>query len=290
MQRSPLQSQPDLASPAPSGRATWPAYMFPDSKAVDQARPEQLDDFYRSASAGYEQSHPLDIMFTGSSLAADAVLLNNNYMNAIFGGEQGPKDNIQMAYAHSLRSMAEAGIESSSLLENMNPLAFVPVGEATKDSLLETFAKERDFYAGAVDSDAERALKTRPTHRMIATTFYNKKLNAAGQSIRYNHVRGQNDLLERPQTSDTFRPFENLSSKTFAPDENGGEVPLDYAAVNDHDPREAPVPSAGAPPAMVQSPELADQGLYLGSEVNAYSSLPPTGGLELLFQQSAQRM
>ncbi len=42
-----------------------------------------------------------------------------------------------------------------------NPLAFVPAGEASKHSLLSTFARERQFYAGAVDSDAERALKSR---------------------------------------------------------------------------------------------------------------------------------
>jgi hypothetical protein len=264
--------------------------MAPSDSSAGQARLQQLKDFHRSAAAGYEQSHPLDIMFTGSSLAADAVLLNNNYMKAIFGGEEGPRDNIQMAYSHSLRAMAEAGIESDSLLERMDPLAFVPVGEATKDSLLETFAKGRDFFAGAVDSDAERALKTRPTHRMIATTFYNKKLNAAGQSIRYNHVRGQNDMLERPQRAENFRPFENLSSKTFAPDENGGEVPLDFAATRDHDPREAPVPRAGAPPSMVEAPELADQGAYVGSDVEVYSNLPVTGGLEMLFQQGGVRM
>jgi hypothetical protein len=270
--------------------ATWPAFMKPSDESVNQAGLQQLKDFHRSSSAGYEQSHPLDIMFTGSSLAADAVMLNNNYMKAIFGGEEAAKDSIQMAYAHSLRAMAEAGIESDSLLERMNPLAYVPVGEATKDSLLETFANGRDFFAGAVDSDAERALKTRPTHRMIATTFYNKKLNSAGQSIRYNHVRGQNDMLERPQKLENFRPFENLSSKTFAPDESGGEVPLNFAAVHDHDPREAQVPRAGAPPAMVQVPELADQGAYVGSDVDVYQSLPATGGLEMLFQQSVERM
>jgi hypothetical protein len=59
----------------------------------------------------------------------------------------------------------------------------VLVGEASKvNSLLETFAKERQFYAGAIDSDAERALKTRPDWRLISTTTYGKKLTARARA------------------------------------------------------------------------------------------------------------
>jgi hypothetical protein len=57
--------------------------------------------------------------------------------------------------------MAEAPIEKGSIISHQNPLAFVPVGEASKDSLLQAFADERQFYAGAVDSNADRGFQPR---------------------------------------------------------------------------------------------------------------------------------
>jgi hypothetical protein len=296
-----LQREPDITALPPPLPANWPAFLAAGGKnaAVAAKVERKLEDFHRSADAGYAQSHPYDMMFTGPALAIDSLALDNNAMKIIFGGGPGPLDNIEMAYDHSLRQMAEAPIERDSLLGQQNPLAFVPVGEASKDSLLETFAQQRDFYKGALDTDAERALKTRPTHRLIETTFYGKRLAADGSSLRYNHVRGQNDLLWRPRNLQDFRPFENLSSKTFAPDGEGGEVPLSATAVYDTDPRDVPVPGVdgpgvGAPPAVVGETDFTDFGMYAGQNADAFAPVPDTAnrgfGIQALFAETQRRM
>lgn len=233
----------------------WPPFMKPDAtESVD------LTDFHRSVELGYKQSHPLDRMFTGADLKADELTLNNNYMKLIFGDKPSARDNIQLAYNHTVRQMADTPIESNSLLGVTNPDAFVPVGEASKDSMLEAFARARQFYPGEVVSDAERFLKTRATHNLVHTTYYNKRLTSDGQSIRNNHVRGQNDLLYRPDTRD-FHPVENLSSRTFAPDGNGEEAPLDAEAVYGTDPRSVKVDTDGKAP----DDAVNDAGIYFDS-------------------------
>ena len=74
------------------------------------------------------------------------------------------------------------------------------------------------------------------------TTTYGKNLGFDGSSGRQNHVRGQYALEQfRPRNLEQFRPFENLSSKTFAPNGNGGEVPLNYENTNGDDPRAIPI-------------------------------------------------
>jgi len=217
-----LQREPDLKNIPPLPSSQWPQYML-HTHRVDQDEKRainQLEHYYkRSVESGYEQSHPYDFMFTGSDLKVDEQTLNNNYMRLIFGGKPGPADNINLAYNNSIRQMAEAPITKDSIIGEQNPSSFVEGEQATKDSLLRTFAASRQYYKGAVDSDAERALKTRPTHRLISTTYYGK------DQLRYNHVRGQAHLLNRPTKLENFRPDENLSSRTYAPDGMGGEVP-----------------------------------------------------------------
>lgn len=283
----PLQRETDLTALAPEEPAKWPAFMNPRA-GTDKSGVRLLESFHRGADAAYAQSHPYEQMFTGATLATDAVAQNNTYMKLIFGGEPAPSDNIDGAYNHAVRQMAEAPIEKDSMLSHQNPLAFVPVGEASKDSLLEAFAKERDFYAGAIDSDAERALKSRVTHRLVSTTFYGKKLAADGTSLRNNHVRGQNDLIYRPMDLQDFRPWENLSSKTYAPDGQGGEVPLSATAVYDVDPRDVPIPGANAAPAAVDQPDFTDFGMYAGSSTDAFAPLPDTG-IQMLFADDRRR-
>ena len=266
-----LQREPDLRSIEPLPSEQWPSYML-HTHRVDQDEKRairSLEDFYkRSVESAYEQSHPYDFMFTGSDLKVDEQTLNNNYMRLIFGGKPGPGDNIDLAYNNSIRQMAEAPITKDSIIGQQNPSQFVEGEQATKDSLLRTFAEQRQFYKGAVDSDAERALKTRPTHRLISTTYYGK------DQKRYNHVRGQAHLLNRPTHLENFVPNENLSSRTYAPDGDGGEVPLSYENTNGLDPRSVKVAGeAGkmmAPKTAPMAYNFTDVGNYAGREVDRH--------------------
>lgn len=262
-----LQREPDLVlkkGGKDKREAQWPTYL-----KKNQLPPGQLPYvFEKSTEAAYTQSHPYEsmFMFAGEDMAIDEVTRNNNYMRLIFGGKTSPNDNIHLAYNQTTRQMAEAPMEKDSILGHMNPLSFVPGEEATKESLFDTFAKARQYYKGAVDSDAERALKQRPTHRLIATTLYGKKQQ------RTNHVRGQAHLINRPLTDKNFQPRENLSSRTYAPDGMGGEVPLDSELVYGSDPRDINVQGeAGkqlAPKIAMESSSWVDQGNYVGREID----------------------
>jgi hypothetical protein len=265
-----LQREPNLKGIGPLPESQWPSYMLRTDR-IDKRDNEQgiskLEHYYdRSTESAYKQSHPYDFMFTGGDLKVDEQTLNNNYMRLIFGGKPGPHDNIDLAYNNTIRQMAEAPIEKDSILGHQNPLEFVPGEEATKDSLLRTFAKSRNFYQGAVDSDAERALKTRPTHRLISTTYYGKNQK------RYNHVRGQASLLDRPTQLENFKPNENLSSRTYAPTGDGREVPLDYENTNGLDPRAIRVAGdsskINAPSSAPQAYNFTDTGNYPGREID----------------------
>ncbi len=266
-----LQREPDMRSVAPLPSSQWPAYMLNTHKRDEnEGRAiKQLESYYkRSVETAYQQSHPYDVMFTGSDLKVDEATLNNNYMRLIFGGKPGPADNIDLSYNNSIRQMAEAPITKDSIIGQQNPLQFVEGEQATKDSLLRTFAHSRQFYKGVVDSDAERALKTRPTHRLISSTYYGK------DQKRYNHVRGQASLLNRPTNLENFKPNENLSSRTYAPDGMGGEVPLDYENTNGLDPRSVRVDGeAGkmtAPMNVPQYYKFTDVGNYSGREIDRH--------------------
>jgi hypothetical protein len=253
-----------------------------------------LQDFSKNQTEGYFQSHPYDQVFTSKDLATDAWTLSNNYMRLIFGGRPNPKtDNIHMAYNHVIKQRAEAPTLKENTLYEMNPLEFVESKPATKESLLETFADQRMYWKGMIDSDTERALKQRPTHELIHTTYYGKDVTEGGQAGRFNFVTGQHGSLQfRPDTKNFF-PYENLSSKTYAPMGNGKEVPLMYQNVYGDDPRRVPInhqPKINAPsPAATWN--FNDTGSYPGSEVSRYlqnyvQSDPPFASL---FRTSAQR-
>lgn len=262
-----LQREPDVVLVKPKGAdepAQWPAYLRKNKVDDGGNLPEM---YQKSTVRAYQQSHPYDSQFyPAEDLKIDEVQLNNNYMKLIFGGKVLPNDNMHLAYNHTLRQMAEAPVERDSLLGNENPLSFVEGAPATKESLLETFAKQRQYYKGEVDSDAERALKQRPTHRLVFTTFYGKKQQ------RTNHVRGQAHLLNRPIMDGSFKPMENLSSRTYAPDGLGGEVPLHPELVYGPDPREVSVTGeAGkqmAPRRADHPSEWVDMGNYAGREID----------------------
>lgn len=262
-----LQREPDLVlkNGGKDPKASeWPAFLMRKNKL-------ELGDlkgvFDKSTTRAYEQSHPYGkMLYPGEDLAIDEVAKDNKYMQLIFGGEPGPQETAHLAYNHTVRQIAEAPMERDSLLETMNPMSFVEGAPASKDSLLETFAEQRTYYKGAVDSDAERALKQRPTHRMISTTLYGKKQQ------RTNHVRGQAHLLHRPKNDGSFRPQENLSSRTFAPMEDGGEVPLNFELAFGPDPRNVRVTGeAGkmmAPKNVSQHSSWVDTGNYVGREID----------------------
>lgn len=253
-----------------------------------------LNDFQRNSVQGYFQSHPYDQIFTGRDLAVDEATLSNNYMRLIFGGRpDATTDAIHMAYNHTIKQRAEAPTLKENTLYELNPLSFVEAEPASKDSLLETFAKERMYWKGQIDSDTERALKQRPTHELIHFTTYGKDITPQGTAGRFHYTAGQHGYLQfRPDTSNFF-PYENLSSKTYAPMENGKEVPLDYQNVYGDDPRRIPI--TDQPKIIAPSPAAVfnfnDTGSYPGAEVDRYLTNyverdPPFASL---FRQSSQR-
>lgn len=232
-----------------------------------------LHDFDKNQTKGYFQSHPYDQIFTAKDLATDQWTLSNNYMRIIFGGKPDPKtDGIHMAYNHAIRQRAEAPTLKENTLYEMNPSSFVESKQATKESLLQTFADQRQYWKGQIDSDIERALKQRPTHEIIHTTFYGKDITEGGQAGRFNYVAGQHGHLQFRPNNKNFYPYENLSSKTYAPMGNGKEVPLSYQNVYGSDPRRIPIdhqPKIDAPsPAATFN--FNDATNYAGNEVSRY--------------------
>ena len=259
----------------------------------EQVFSELLQDFNKNQTKGYFQSHPYDQIFTAQDLAADEWTLSNNYMRLIFGGKPNPyTDNIHLAYNHSIKQRAEAPVTKEDTLYIMNPLDFVESKNSNKDDLLDTFAKMRRYYKGQIDTDTERALKQRGTHRTTHTTFYGKGISQAGQATRFNYVTGQHgDLQFRPDTSN-FYPYENLSSKTYAPMQDGKEVPLAYDILYGDDPRSVPIDHR---PKIIPEPvsvfNFNDTGPYAGAEVDRYLQNyvqrdPPFASL---FQNAGQR-
>lgn len=277
-----LQGPPDLKGLPQMPEAKWPQYMLdnPGVRNDEEKNIEDLLSMQRSVNAAYFQSHPYDQTHLGSDMKLDELAHQNTYMKLVFGGKPDPeKDNIDLAYNHSIRQMAESPVAKDSIIGHQDPLMFVPGAECDKDSILKTFEEQRRFYKGAIDTDTERFLKARPTHNSITTTFYGKEnsqsgSNSVGTSSRYNHVRGQNDLINRPTHLKNFRPEGNLSSKTFAPDGVGGEVPLDYENVYGLDPRSISITTE--PRLDVQNVPIPaqyngnDLGNYFGQDVDRY--------------------
>lgn len=276
-----LQGPPDLKNIPKLPEAKWPEYMLKNAEVGkdEVANIEGLLNLQRSVNEGYFQSHPYDQMHLGADMKLDELAHSNTYMKLVFGGKPDPKkDNIDLAYNHSIRQMAESPVEKDSILGYQDPLMFVPGAECDKDAILKTFEEQRRFYKGAIDTDTERFLKARTTHNLTTTTYYGKKIsqfgsNSVGTSERYNHVRGQNDLLNRPHPGPDFRPDGNLSSKTFAPNGEGGEVPLNYENVYGLDPRAISIttePRVDVPEVMQQQWNANDLGSYFGQDTDRY--------------------
>lgn len=229
---------------------------------------DKLADYHdRSATAGYFQSHPHDPIYTSHALALDEATLNNNYQRLIFGGQPDPvKDNIHMAYNRALRARAESTVARETTLENMNPLQFVPAEEATKDSVIETFAKTREYHKGQLDTDAERFMKSRAGHELTQVTYYGKNQG------RFHYVAGQHAHLQFRPDSSNFKSWCNLSSRTYAPDGDGGEVPLVIQNQNGLDPRAVPLSHElrSVNPEPMGMFNLNDTGNYPGRDVDQY--------------------
>lgn len=195
-----------------------------------------FDTMTRSAEAAYAQSHPLDTMYTAKDLATDQVTLSSNFMKQIFGGRPTPMDSQHKAYAHAWKQFAEAPVTQENTLGLQDEIDFVPGQEnVTTQALLDSFAQARRYYDKRIDTDAERALKSRSTHRQTHTTYYGKNHG------RFHNIIFQTGEALLPPDTSRFRPAERLSSRTGAPQPDGTHVPLRYNLVADADPREVPV-------------------------------------------------
>lgn len=248
----------------------------------------------RSAADGYFQSHPFSQMFTSYDLATDEATLNNNYMRLIFGGKEDPnKDEINGAYKHAIKQRAEAAVTKENTLEELNPSDFVSVANVNKDSLLQTFAEGRRFFKGQIDTDAERAMKGRVSHEMIETTFYGKNVSEAGAPGRFHHLAGQHGHLQYRMDPAKTLSWWNLSSRNYAPDGEGGQVPLIIQNEIGDDQRSIPLTGElrTVAPEPSNSFNLNDIGLYPGKDIDNYvtSRVENNPTFEQLFQDSKQR-
>lgn len=249
----------------------------------------------RSAADGYFQSHPFDQMFTTQDLATDEATMSSNYMRLIFGGKEDPeKDEISGAYKHALKQRAEAAVTQGNVLESMSPSDFVAAEQVTKDSLLKTFSEQRRFFKGQIDTDAERAMKARVGHEMIDTTFYGKNIGDNGQAGRFHHLTGQHGHLQYRTDPSETKSWWNLSSRTYAPDGAGGEVPLIIQNEIGDDPRAVDISGSEV---RVVAPEpnrtfnLNDIGIYPGKDIDAYVTSVATNNptFDQQFKDSRQR-
>ena len=241
----------------------------------------------------YFQSHPFDYMYTSQSLAIDSATLSNNYMRAVFGGNiDEKKDNIHMAYNHATMQNAEA--PTGKVLYSFKPEDFIEGEQATKDSLLKTFAESRRHYNGQLVSDAEAFMRARSGHELTQVVYYGKNISEAGQAGRFHHLAGQHGhLMDRPNTEGLLS-WSNISSRTFAPDGLGGEVPLMIQASTGPDPRTVPLPS-DLPSAVPDAPRtfnFNDTGSYAGRDIDRFQTAHvETGGgfLTGMFAEPGQR-
>lgn len=231
-----------------------------------------LNNFNHNVTEAYFQSHPHDQMYTAQSLAVDQATLSNNYMRIIFGGQEDPaKDSVHMAYKHATQLNAEA--PTGRVLYELGPLDFVEGETATKDSLLKTFEESRRFFKGQIDTDAERFMKARAGHELTQVTFYGKDVSSAGQAGRYHNLTGQHGHLQYRPNTEGMTSWGNLSSKTWAPDGSGGEVPLMIQNEDrSSDPRLVPLTNElrVAVPDPVRTFNMNDAGSYPGREVDRY--------------------
>lgn len=211
----------------------------------------------------YRQSHPLGFMFAGHDLMMDKQQLQQNYMGLIFGGPDSKLDNIDRAYTKSLTQAAEAPVESDSLLAHQKPMQF-PLPPSNTQDLLETFAKQRQYYKGVVDSDIERALKSRATHETLLTTYYGKRLQ------RLDPVHGQAGYDQYAMNlPKDFAPNQNISAYTGAFNDAGGRNPLAYVPTEPL----GDISQKMASKSYVAPLEEPDFGNYVGKDAELYA--PP---------------
>jgi hypothetical protein len=262
-----------------------------NSRVVDKLREAHA----RSQAEGYFQSHPHSQMFTAGSLAADEASLAANYMRLVFGGTGGDPDRFatHRAYNHATKQIAEAAtLRDASTLHSLDPGAFASSTPTSKDDLLAAFAAQRQYYKGRIDSDAERALKQRVTHRMRHTTFYGRERSGDGMSsTRYHPLVGQLGKPEfRPSVPADFHPWAFQSSRTFAPTEEGGEVPLSFAKEFDDDPRSVRVHEVLPKTIADPVPSAHDLGAFAGNDVDRYASgRDPEPQFAALFEDRVHR-
>lgn len=214
------------------------------SDARDRINRQVFNDLIKfhdkTSTDAYFQSHPFSNLYTSHTLAVDEATLQDNYMRIIFGGAPDPeKDNINLGYVHALKATETA--PTGGFLRELTPGHFVEGKQATKDSLLDTFARTREYHRGQLDSDAERFMKARVGHELTHVTYYGKDVTPAGQASRFHFVTGQHGHLQHRPDTTGMQSWWNLSSKTYAPDGNGGEVPLRIQAEIGEDPRQVPI-------------------------------------------------
>lgn len=272
-----------------------PVSSAEEVERVNRQVHDKLKEYHhRSAADAYFQSHPVSQMFTSQSLNTDDATLARDYMSIIFGGwdeKHRAEDNIQLAYNHSIKQYAENQITRDSILHQLKPSDFVEGQPATKDSLLETFAQQRQYHRGVIDSDAERFLKTRATHDLTFTTFYGKQVTDAGDSGRHHHLWHQPGHLQFRPDAKGMRLWWNISSRTYAPDGEGGENPLDPRVVYGEDQRVIPItdqPRQDAP-APVGTFNFNDVGSYAGKDVDRFPRVEDNPTFEGLFSDARQR-
>ncbi len=251
---------------------------------------EFFDTQTRGVESGYLQAHPFSVMYTAQDLATDQANLNSNYMRLIFGGNNMPSDYSELNYNHTTRDLAENVVTSENTLGLQSELDFTPGNtEVTNEALLTTFAQQRQFFKGRIDTDTERFLKSRGgLPELQHTTYYGKR------NGNFHYLAGQSAPIEFPPNITNFSPYENLSSRTYAPmTEKGQTVPLYVENVFGIDPRAVAV--TNEPRYIVSESGVFnsnDLGAYYGNEVDRIIEVnrESNGPMESLFNTFKPRM
>jgi hypothetical protein len=252
-----------------------------------------FSDFFdtqtRGVESGYLQSHPYSVMYTAQDLATDQANLNSNYMRLIFGGNNAPEDYSELNYKHTTRDLAENVVNAENTLGLQTELQFTPgTTEVTNEALLTTFAQQRQFYKGRIDTDTERFMKSRGgLPELQHTTYYGKR------NGNFHYLAGQAAPIEYAPNIENYNPVENLSSRTYAPMGMNQTVPLYAENVFGIDPRAVAV--TNEPRYIVSEAGVTnanDLGAYYGNEVDRLIEIdvPRNGSIESLFTVFKPRM
>lgn len=208
------------------------------SFSFDDLQPQLLSDFKPNPNerGTYDSAHVFDQMITPEQLLTDQNTLQNNYMKLIFGGLPDIHDStqaVQRAYHNIESTLQESNFMRGDIM-NKDLQKFVPVGDdqtLSKDDIVQTFIDMRSHSGPTQGSSVLRGLTQWASPADTAVTYYGKNQS------RFHLILGQHqvDLLGKPPPG--FKPYENLSSRTFAPRENGEQVPLHIEITDDYDPR-----------------------------------------------------